>query len=74
MVNLDRVSRIAELSREAERLARQEAHQQHHERTLARLASLLWVCRDAAEHCFEEALLNYREGVVERRRQDRDDG
>lgn len=56
MRNLERVQRVAELLREAERLLQQEVVAQHHDRMLARLAVTVWVCRDGAEEALEVAL------------------
>lgn len=52
----DRLLRLQALITEAEKLAKQEAHLQHDDRRLTRLAAVLWVCRDVADEVIEQQI------------------
>lgn len=58
MQNAARLSKLHQLIKEAERLATAEAHHQHNDRRLTRLAAVLWVCRDVADEIFEDQVVH----------------
>lgn len=52
-----RLARLQELIKEAEGLAKEEAHLQHQERRLTRLAACLWICRDVVDEVVEATII-----------------
>jgi hypothetical protein len=54
MQSSDRLLKLQRLIKEAEQLAKDEAHLQHNDRRLTRLSATLWVCRDVADEVVEQ--------------------
>jgi hypothetical protein len=58
MRNSARLLRLQDLIHEAQDLAQSEAHLQHQERGLTRLAAIMWVSRDVIDEVVEKQVHN----------------